>query len=118
MLTRMQSLRTRDLRMHTIQQEVMAALEKLDASWQQIMAAQKRVILAARVVDAETRQFTQGVRTSTDVLNAQASLADAQTAEVTAVAEYQISQVDIAFATGMLLGASKVAWQPEPRPKP
>jgi outer membrane protein TolC len=118
MLNRMQSLRTRDQRMQSIQQEVLAALDKLEANWQQIIAAQKRVILAARVVDAETRQFTQGVRTSTDVLNAQASLADAQTAEVSAVADYQISQVDISFAAGMLLGASKVSWQPEPRPKP
>ena len=33
-------------------------------------------------------------------------------AEIRALAEYQIAQVDLAFATGMLLGASKVRWEP------
>jgi hypothetical protein len=26
--------------------------------------------------------------------------------------EYQIAQVDLAFATGTLLGAAKVSWEP------
>jgi hypothetical protein len=36
---------------------------------------------------------------------------------VNAIAEYQISQVDIAFAAGMVLGASNVTWDPIPAPK-
>jgi hypothetical protein len=36
---------------------------------------------------------------------------------VQAVAEYQIAQVDIAQATGTVLGASRVTWQPPPAPK-
>jgi outer membrane protein len=70
------------------------------------------VILAARVVDVETRQFEQQLRTSTDVLDAQTRLANAQTDEIAAITEYQIAQVDIAFATGTLLGAARVSWQP------
>jgi hypothetical protein len=54
-----------------------------------------------------------GSRTSTDVLNAAASLADSQSSEIRALADYQIAQIDLAFATGTLLGAAKVEWQPQ-----
>jgi len=96
---------------------VLNAIDQLEANWQRILAAQQRVILAARVLDAETRQFELGLRTSTEVLDAQARLADAQSAEINAVTEYQIAQVDIAFAAGMVLGASNVTWSPIPAPK-
>jgi outer membrane protein TolC len=76
------------------------------------------VILAARLLDAEVRQFEQQLRTSTDVLNAQTNLANAASAEIAAITEYQISQVDVAFATGMILGQSKVAWNAPAPPKP
>ncbi len=110
--SRLQQLATREQRAVAIQQEVYNAVDQLEANWQRILAAQKRTILAARVLDAEIRQFSQQLRTSTDVLQAQTNLADAQLAEINALTEYQISQVDIAFATGMLLGASHVSWQP------
>jgi hypothetical protein len=38
--------------------------------------------------------------------------AEAQSAEILALTEYQIAQVDLAFATGTLLGAAKVRWDP------
>ena len=38
--------------------------------------------------------------------------------EVRALADYEISQVDIAFATGTVLGASRVTWEPAAPPKP
>lgn len=114
--TRLQSLATRDQREAAIKQEVLATIDQLEANWQRIIAAQQRVILAARVVDLETRQFERGLRTSTDVLDAQTRLADAQSSEIAAITEYQIAQVDIAFAVGMILGASNVTWDPIPVP--
>jgi outer membrane protein TolC len=95
-----------------ITKEILDALDQLDASWQSIIAAQRRVILQARVVDLETRQFNRGLRTSTDVLDAQTKLADAQSSEILAITQYQIAQVDIAFASGNLLGAAGVQWAP------
>ena len=65
-------------------------------------------MLAARTAIGEERQFEVGIRTSTDVLEAQSRLADAQSREVQSLAAYQIALVDIAFATGTLLGQSKV----------
>jgi outer membrane protein TolC len=117
MLRRLQTLATRDQRDLQIRQDVFNAVDQLEATWQRILAARQRVVLAARVVEAEQRQFNQGLRTSTDVLDAQTRLANAQSSEVQAVAEYQIAQVDIAQATGTVLGASRVTWRPPTAPK-
>ena len=110
--SRYQQLATRDQRVAQITQEVLTAADQLEANWQRILAARQRVVLAARTVEAEIRQFNVGKRTSTDVLDAQTRLADARLSEITAVTEYQIAQVDIAFATGTVLGANHVVWQP------
>jgi outer membrane protein TolC len=110
--TRLQAIATKAQRSLLIENDVLGAIDQLEANWQRILAAGRRVILAARVVDLETRQFDQGLRTSTDVLDAQTALANAQSAEIAALSEYQIAQIDLAFATGTLLGASGVGWAP------
>jgi outer membrane protein TolC len=92
--------------------EVLGAVEQLEANWQSILASRQNAILAGRLYEAEKRQFTAGLRTSTDVLNQQAKFANAQSAEIRALTEYQIAQVDLEYATGTLLGAAKVRWEP------
>ena len=108
----MQRLSTRKLRELVIQQEVANALDRLEATWQRILASRQRAQLAGRNLEAEQRQFDLGLRTSTDVLDAQTRLADAQSAEILALTEYQIAQVDLAYATGTTLAASAVEWEP------
>ncbi|MGH7179721.1 MAG: TolC family protein [Tepidisphaeraceae bacterium] len=117
LLNRLQQLATREQRELQIRQEVYDAIDTLEANWQRYVAARQRVVLAARVLDVEIRQFNQGLRTSTDVLDAQTRLADARRAEIGALTEHQIAQVDIAFATGTLIGASQVDWEPVPAPR-
>ena len=117
LLRRMQTLATRDQRDLQIRQEVFNAADQLEATWQRILASRQRVVLAARVVELEQRQFDAQVRTSTDVLDALTRLANAQSSEVQAIAEYQIAQVDIAFSTGTVLGASGVAWAEPAAPR-
>ena len=51
------------------------------------------------------------------MLDAQTKLADAKSSEIAALTEYQIAQVDIAFATGNVLGATRVSWQETAAPK-
>ncbi len=111
MITRMQRLATKDQRQAQIEQEVLNALDDLEANWHRILAARQRTILADRVLQAERRQFEEGLRIATDVLDAQTRLGDAQSAEVRALTDYQISQVNLAFASGTLLGATQVRWE-------
>jgi outer membrane protein TolC len=118
MIDRLSSLATKELRIATITQELLTAVDQLNTEYQRIVAAGTRVQLAARVVDAELRQFEQGLRTATDVLDARTRLALAKLSEISAIADYQIAQVDIAFATGTVLGASNIEYTPAPEPKP
>ena len=111
-LQRIQRLATRDRRVSAIQQEVYDAIDQIQQNWQRILAARQDVILAGRTLDGEQRQFDVGARTSTDVLDAATNLADAQSSEILALTDYQISQIDLAFATGTLLGYGKVRWDP------
>ncbi len=109
---RRQRLATRDSREALIELEVLNAIDQLEANWQRILAGRQRSILDGRLFEAEKRQFELGLMTSTDVLQAQTNFADAQSAEILALAEYQIALVDLAYATGTLLGAAKVQWEP------
>jgi outer membrane protein len=107
-----QQLVNRDNRSSLIEYEVLNAVDQLDTAWQSILAARQNSILQGRLLEAEKHQFEIGLRTSTDVLAAQANLADAQSTEIIALAEYQIAQDNIAVATGTMLGAAKIEWEP------
>ncbi len=109
-LTRLQRLSTRSAREQAVKQEVLDALDNLEATWQRIMAAIQTVLLEGRNYRAEQGQYRLGLRNSTEVLDAENRLSEAKAAEVSAVVDYQIAQVDLAFATGMLMGAAQVSW--------
>jgi len=109
---RRQRLASRDSRGALIELEVLNAIDQLEANWQRVLASRQRTILDSRLFEAEKRQFELGLGTSTDVLQAQANFAEAQRTEILALAEYQISLVDLSYATGTLLGAAKVRWEP------
>lgn len=115
-IRRLQRLSTREARELQIREEVLNALDALDSAWQRILASGQRAVLAGETLRAEQNQFEVGLRTSTDVLDAATRLGDAQAAEVRALADYQIALVDLAFATGTVMGASKVDFAPlDPR---
>jgi outer membrane protein len=109
---RRQRMATRDDRAVLIELEVLNAIDQAEANWQRILAARQNSILNGRLYEAEKRQFELGLRTSTDVLDAQTKFANAQSAEIAALAEYQIALVDLAYATGTVLGAARVQWDP------
>lgn len=115
-LVRMRTLATLDSRRETVKQEVLDALDRVESAWQRITSSQLASLLATRTLEAESRQFDRGARTSTDVLDAATSLADAQTSEVLAIGEYRIALVDLAVATGTVLGSAGVSWQPVAAP--
>jgi outer membrane protein TolC len=95
-----------------IEQEVLDSIDQLEANWQRVLASRQSTILDGRLFSAEQRQFELGLNTSTDVLQAQANFANSQSAEIRALVDYQIALVDLAYATGTLLGAAKIRWEP------
>ncbi len=111
-LQRLQRLSSKDAREQAIEQEVLDAIDTIESGWQRILAARLSAIAASRTLEAEQRQFDVGRRTSTDVLDAATRLAQAQSAEIAALTDYEIAQIDLAFATGTLLGKSRVDWSP------
>jgi len=111
-LIRLQRVSTKQARELTVKQDVLNAIDNIRGGWQRILAAQQSTILAARTLRGEQRQFDVGQRTSTDVLDAAARLADSQSAEIRALTDYQIAQVDLAIATGTVLGSGRVFWEP------
>ncbi len=95
-----------------IQMEVLNQIDQLEATWQNIMASRQTTILRDQQYKAEKRQYELGRLTATDVLEAQTALADAQRVEIVALTQYQIALVDLAYATGTLLGSAKVGLEP------
>jgi outer membrane protein len=95
-----------------IQQQVYDAVRALSNSWQRILAAEKTVDAAYRDYKVEQSQFQLGVRTSTEVLDSAAGLADAQLSRIRALAGYEIAQINLAQATGTLLGYGRIILQP------
>jgi outer membrane protein TolC len=110
-LRRKQSIATNEDRKIIIESDVLRVIDLLEADWQRILASRQNTILADKVFQAEQRQYEKGLRTMTEVLNAQARFADAVSSEIAALTEYQIAQVDLAYATGTVAGLAKVRWQ-------
>ena len=105
---RIQRLSTKQLRELTVRREIYDALDQLSQNWQRILAARQNVVLAGLNYDAELKQFREGLRTMTEVLETLTRLGEAQLREVRSIGDYQISLVDLAFATGTILGHSHV----------
>lgn len=105
---RLQRLSTKQLRELTVRREIYDALDQLGQNWQRILAARQNVALAGLNYDAELKQFSEGMRTMTEVLETLTRLGEAQSREVRAIGDYQVALVDLAFATGTVLGQSRV----------
>ncbi len=116
LLQRMKTLTDRNVQALQIRREVLDAVDQIQTNFQRVQAARQRVSLNQRLYEGEVRQFNQGQRTSTEVLDAQIKLQDAESSLVSAETEYQIAQIDLAFATGTTLGAARIAWTPMMKP--
>ncbi len=95
-----------------IRQEVYEAVYALQQSWRRILAAQQGVTRAYREYRAEQSEFQVGRRTSIEVLNAAAQLANARSRQIDAFISYERTQIELARATGTLLGRGNVRLQP------
>lgn len=109
---RAQRLTTKESKEAEITNDVLNQIDQVEANWQRILASRESTILRDEQYKAEKRQFELGLSVSYDVFVAQTNLADAQYTEIRAITDYQISLIELARATGTLLGASKVEWEP------
>lgn len=107
---RNQRLATKTLQTLTVKKEIYDALDYVDQNWSRILAARQQVLVAGLNYEAELKQFNEGLRTMTEVLETLTRLGEAQIKEIRAITDYQISLVDTAYATGTLLGYSKLAF--------
>jgi outer membrane protein len=108
-LEKIQDISTRDTYRQIIRQQVYEAVSELQGSWRRILAAEQGVTAAYRDYQVEQSQFQLGVSTSTDVLYSATGLADAQLRRIYAFADYEIAQINLARATGTLLGHGQVS---------
>jgi outer membrane protein TolC len=113
-LNRIRRLATRELRQQAIVQEVSDAADILEQNWQRILASRQSVIAAAASYQVERDLFARGLRSAQDVLIALSQLGDTRQREIAAVVAYQIAQIDLAFATGVLLGYTGTELQTDP----
>lgn len=87
----------------------MAALEE---NWRRILSAEQGVLSAYREYEVEKSQFQLGARLSTDVLLAAGRHANAQLRQIQAFTRYEIAQINLARATGTLLGYGRIEITP------
>ncbi len=111
---RLQRLSTKQLQEMTIEREINDSLDVVEQHWQRIVAARQQVGIAGMNYDAELKQFKEGLRTMTEVLEMLTRLGDAQIREIRAITDYQVALIDLSFATGTLLGYSNVNFAETP----
>jgi outer membrane protein TolC len=113
-LTRLQTMISQQRVKVMVTEDVYNAADQVEFNFQLILEARQATVAAARAYAGELRQFERGLRTSTDVLIALTNVADAQTVEINAIVQYQIAKVNLAVATGTMLGYSRVNWPTRP----
>ena len=108
---RMQRLTNKTLQALTVKREIHDALDKVEQNWQRILAARQQVMIAGYNYEAELKQFNEGLRTMTEVLETLTRLGEAQLKEIRAINDYQIGLIDLTFATGTVLGYTQISMQ-------
>ena len=109
---RLQRLSTKTLQQLSVKREIHDSLDITEQHWQRIVAARQQVGIAGMNYDAELKQFKEGLRTMTEVLEMLTRLGDAQMKEIRAITDYQVALIDLSFATGTLLGYTNVRFAP------
>lgn len=108
---RMQRLTNKTLQTLTVKREIHDALDKMEQNWQRILAARQQVMIAGYNYEAELKQFNEGLRTMTEVLETLTRLGEAQIKEIRAINDYQVALIDLTFATGTVLGYTQISMQ-------
>jgi outer membrane protein len=83
-----------------VEEDVRLAFSALRTTSEQVAAAQQSVTLAQRELGMARDRFRAGVGDNVEVVTAQTALSNARSAEVTALAQYNASRLNLAAALG------------------
>ena len=83
-----------------VEEDVRVALISLRLTIEQIRAAEEQFRLAERELQLATERFRAGVADNTEIISAQAGLANARALQVQAIAQYNQARLNFAAATG------------------
>lgn len=109
-LQRAQTLLTRDRLGVIIRQEVNDAADRFEQNWRRIVATRAATEATIATYEAEETVHINGRITATQLLEAALNIAVAQSQEIRATVDYQISKVDLAVAAGAMLGYGSIHW--------
>jgi outer membrane protein TolC len=119
MLKRLQSIATKQSRELTVRKDVHNALDNLNASWMTHIAALYQLDAAQKNHDGVKRLYKHNQVTSTTVTNAIMKLGQAKITLLQSEVNYQLAMVQLAAATGTLMGHSQIEWTtPTQKSKP
>lgn len=83
-----------------VELDVRTALERLSEAAEEERASEESLTLAGRELEMAQDRYANGVGASVDLVEAQAELARARSAQVSALARYHSSRVNYAAAVG------------------
>lgn len=93
-----------------IEQQVLNAIDRVEQGWGRVAVNGLATDAARRTYEAEAKLNQAGERTSTEVFLVLSNLATAQANEILAIRDFQIAKVDLAEATGTILGFARIQW--------
>jgi outer membrane protein TolC len=96
----------------SVRQDVLNAINSVELNWQRILSNRAAVDRSTETYQDNRIEFQLGKITSTELSLTLDQLAQAQGALIVSQSDYQNSLVDLAFATGTVLGQAGVIWSP------
>lgn len=94
-----------------VTQEVLDAIDAIEAGWNTILTVELQVRAASRFYDSYETLFNRGQIPSSNLTQALQSLNQAKIQKLSAEVNYQIALNQLAQATGCLLGHAGVDWE-------
>jgi outer membrane protein len=110
-LRRQQQLVSQEQLKISIKRDVLGAVDQMEANWNRVIASRRSTILSERSLSASQRQYDLGRLILNELLDAQTRYANALSSEMSALVEYQISQLNLALSVGALLSATRVEFE-------
>jgi len=90
-----------------VEADLRLAVSQVHTTARSVEIAQKQVTLARRELDLAQRRFSEGVADNSEVVDAQASLAEAEDGHVAAEYQYHLARLALARAQGDVLSLTR-----------